>query len=116
MSAWRTCAKCARDLYPRLARRTEEGWACADARGCSVARTARARHVAIAEDIAWMAEHGESAIGAARRLGMRADMFERWCRQHRDLLGDAWARLRARDPWSLDPRKQVQRAGWERVA
>ena len=24
------CAKCDRDLYPRLARRTEEGWACAD--------------------------------------------------------------------------------------
>ncbi len=47
------------------------------------------------EDLAWMADTGESASGAAERLGMTLSALERWCDRH---ARDLWRRLSARDP------------------
>lgn len=48
----------------------------------SIDRTARA------EDLAWMAETGETIPGAAHRLGISTDALEKWCDHngHRDLF------------------------------
>lgn len=47
------------------------------------------------EDLAWMADTGESAVGAAERLGVEHEALEKWLRRH-DL--GLWHRLAARDP------------------
>lgn len=106
-----TCPRCARPLYPRTARRTDDGWICANARSCGKARAALPR----IEDLRWMAAHGESAQGAAARLGItKAEALRRWCVRHD--IEDVWRTLRARDPLDLDPGRQIQRLGWEAVA
>ncbi len=51
------------------------------------------------EDLAWLADTGENAVGAARRLGVSHDALDRWCRRH---CFDLWQQLRARDPKPLD--------------
>lgn len=47
------------------------------------------------EDLTWMADTGESATGAAERLGISHDALEIWTRRHAPEL---WKRLVARDP------------------
>lgn len=47
------------------------------------------------EDLLWMAETGEHAEGAARRLGIGYDALERFARRH---TPDTWAVLLARKP------------------
>ena len=51
------------------------------------------------EDLAWLADTGENAVGAARRLGVSHAALDRWCRRH---CFDLWQQLRARDPKPLD--------------
>jgi len=96
MPAWRTCARCEADLYPRLARRSERGWVCAHRSGC--VRRARRAETASArtEDIRWLVETGESATGAAQRLGLTRDGLEAFCR--RNGLRDELRTLLERDP------------------
>lgn len=46
------------------------------------------------EDLAWMADHGETFTGACERMGISSDALEKWGRRHRpDLL----RRLRANE-------------------
>lgn len=66
------------------------------------------------EDLRWMAEHGECAEGAAARLEVTPAALAKWCTVHGQT--DLWHTLRARDPWPLDPHRQIQRLGWEAVA
>lgn len=47
------------------------------------------------EDLTFMADTGESAEGAAERLGISHDALEIWTRRHAPEL---WKRLVARDP------------------
>jgi outer membrane biogenesis lipoprotein LolB len=54
------------------------------------------RDTARLEDIAFMADAGESLIGAAHRLGLSVNGLETWLR-NRD-RNDLAIRLRARDP------------------
>lgn len=35
-----------------------------------------------AEDLAWMAETGETVTGAAKRLGISKETLEKWCARH----------------------------------
>lgn len=117
-----TCATCNGPLYPFLARRSDEGWVhvrcpCVicrspfEGRGstCSprcrrrlAAKSQEARRVAAErariEDLAWMAETGESLTGAARRIGLSRESLERWMRQ-RDLR-DVLAQLQSREPYA----------------
>ena len=65
----------------------------------------RAQHIAERfaqrrEDLEWFVETGETAEGAARRLGISDLALEKWCRNN---ALDLWHRLRARDPLPLDP-------------
>lgn len=53
------------------------------------------RYYSRLEDVLWMAATGEHARGAARRLGMTEEAFEKWCRNN---APDAWNVLRARQP------------------
>ncbi len=48
-----------------------------------------------AEDVRWMAETGESASGAARRLGLSFKALEKWSRRH---APEAWRRLLLNEP------------------
>ena len=85
---WARCAKCDRDLYPRLARRTEEGWACANRHSCGKAEAIRRSNVERAEDLAWMAATGETFDGAAERLGMTRAALDAWSRTHAPELAE----------------------------
>jgi len=89
---WATCCRCDADLYPRLARRSEWGWTCAHRSGCARRAIARDR----CEDIKWMADNGESATGAAARLGISRENLENQCRRYG--LTEQWHRLMIRDP------------------
>lgn len=51
------------------------------------------------EDLEWFVATGESAQGAARRLGVSHDSLDRWCRRH---AWELWQQLRTRDPMPLD--------------
>ena len=98
VTAWRTCPDCGADLYPRLARRSERGWVCADRRACADRRIA-ARQAGVEAriaDIRFMAETDEHAEGAAQRLGITQDGLWKFCRTHG--LDDAWQTLLARNP------------------
>lgn len=79
---WARCARCEADLYPRLARRTEEGWACADRLGCGRRAATKRRNDERAEDLAWMAAGGETLAGAAERLGISVDALTEWGRSN----------------------------------
>jgi hypothetical protein len=51
------------------------------------ARAALARNMqqsaeARAEDLAWMADTGETVTGAAKRLGISVETLEKWCARH----------------------------------
>lgn len=48
------------------------------------------------EDLTWMADTGESAVGAAARLGITRDALEKWC--HNNDHDELYARLHRRDP------------------
>lgn len=48
------------------------------------------------EDLMWMAETGESASGAARRLDISLDALDKWCRNN-DAV-NLWHRLRSHEP------------------
>lgn len=52
--------------------------------------SARVDHVARAEDVRWLADHGECATGAAVRMGLTYDALEKWSRRHQPV---AWSRL-----------------------
>jgi transposase-like protein len=56
------------------------------------ARRAAAERI---EDLAWMAETGETLTRAAERLGVKPSSLERWCQKHCPEIG---RRLRAREP------------------
>lgn len=58
--------------------------------------TTRIEIAARAEDIAWMADTGESATGAARRLGISRGALEKFCRTHG--LRTYYYRMADRDP------------------
>ena len=73
-----TCPKCRRPLYPRLVRRTDDGYVCADPRACGKARVVAERH----EDLDWMARTGETTWGAAERLGITHKALLKWCDRH----------------------------------
>ena len=47
-------------------------------------------HDARLEDLAWMAAHGETHHGAAKRLGISTNALQAWCRKHAPKL---WAAL-----------------------
>lgn len=51
------------------------------------------------EDLAWMVESGESAEGAAHRMGITTLSLERWARHYAPEL---WTLLVARNPLPLD--------------
>ncbi len=93
---WATCHRCERDLYPRLARPSEVGWICADRKACSNRARATADNDARAEDVRWLAQTGESAVGAAARLGIGMSTLEKFCYRHG--LGDELRQLAARNP------------------
>jgi hypothetical protein len=40
------------------------------------------RQAARLEDLTFMADHGETHIGAAERIGMTVDALDRWCHRH----------------------------------
>lgn len=52
-----------------------------------------------AEDVRWLAETGESLIGAARRLGISREALEKWLTTHQ--MRDELEALRRRDPADL---------------
>ena len=54
-----------------------------------------ARRAARLEDLTWMAETGESASGAAHRLGLNRDALEKWCANN---ATDLWRQLMANEP------------------
>lgn len=113
-----TCASCERDLYPRLARRTDAGYVHAPRcpRLCTVPDCGRTHlahgHCAThyrriqrgglqrppleIEDVEWMADTGESLTGAAARLHITPNALTQ--RLRGNSRGDLLARLRARDP------------------
>lgn len=84
--AWANCPACQQPLYPRTARRTDDGWACADGRACY----RRKRTADRLEDVTWLAETGETPDGAAGRLGLTVNGLEKWCDRHARHL---WAQL-----------------------
>ena len=53
-------------------------------------------------DLRWLADTGESAEGAARRLDTTTAALEKWCRSHSH--ADLWSVLVARNPrdWNRD--------------
>lgn len=55
-------------------------------------------HTARAENVAWLAATGESATGAARRLGITYKALEKWARRN---APEDWRRLRANDPCDI---------------
>ena len=85
-----TCPRCSRELYPHLARRTDDGWACANTRACTNRRRTAQTNAARLEDLAWLAECGETVEGAAHRLGITVPGLQKWCERHAPEL---WARL-----------------------
>ncbi len=58
------------------------------------------------EDLAWMAETGETRDGAAARLGMSVESLGRWCEKH---ARDLWAAL-GREPAGAV--RSVRVPGW----
>lgn len=58
-----------------------------------------------------MHANGESAAGAARRLGMSRAAFEKWARRH---VPHLWHSLRLRDPIPIDP-LSAQRVAEQRL-
>jgi hypothetical protein len=63
------------------------------------------------EDVRWMHQHGESAVGAARRLGISSSGFHQWCR--RQGLLPLWQAMADRNPVGLgvnqyDPNRRVR--------
>jgi len=58
------------------------------------------------EDLEWMAAHGESLNGAARRLGLSVGGVESFCVKHKRV--DLSRTLRARNPQSLTNPAQVR--------
>jgi hypothetical protein len=59
-------------------------------RACNNRRRTAETNAARYENLAWMAESGESAEWAAHRLGISVDALERWCQRHAPEL---WQRL-----------------------
>lgn len=53
------------------------------------------------EDCRWMAEHGETLSGAARRLGISRNALDTWLRKHDP---DTLRILTARDRWPDESR------------
>lgn len=47
------------------------------------------------EDLNWLAETGENAIGAAKRLGLTYASLEKWASKH---TPETWQALIARNP------------------
>lgn len=88
--AWAHCPTCTQPLYPRTARRSEEGWVCADRMGCGRVAARHRNNAARAEDLAWMAETGETPDGAAHRLGLNTDALQKWSERN---APQTWARL-----------------------
>lgn len=68
-----TCPYCDRRLYPNLARRTADGWACAGRAGCK----ARADSAALRDEIAWLRSFGWPAHRIADRLGVSVSCVEK---------------------------------------
>lgn len=64
-----------------------------------------------AEDLAWMAAHGETVNGAADRLGINRKSLEKWC--HRN-TPELWRQLVANEATDARVRRGAIR-GW-RVA
>ena len=60
----------------------------------------RDERLARIDDLAWMVTTGESAEGAARRLGITLNALEKWAANN---APDLWRQLRRRDPLPLDP-------------
>lgn len=52
-------------------------------------------HEARGEDLQWLADTGENAIGAAARLGLTYAALEKWARNR---MPDVWAVLIERNP------------------
>lgn len=52
-------------------------------------------HAARGEDVRWLAQTGESASGAAARIGISYDALEKWCRAHDR---ESWQLLYANEP------------------
>lgn len=55
-------------------------------------------HDARREDLAWMAETGETFAGAAKRLGVTTDALGKWCERHDMAVG---TRLRENERESI---------------
>jgi hypothetical protein len=69
-------------------------------------------HRARAEDVRWMADSGECATGAARRLGITFAALEKWARR---FAPDDWRQLVARepsDPFRSERAKAAASARW----
>ena len=81
-----TCAACHRPFHGHPARRTDAGWV----------HTWAERICHRLEDIAFMADHDETATGAATRLGIATDSLWSWLADHH--ARDLWDRLADRDP------------------
>lgn len=67
-----TCPLCTGPLYPRLVKRTDEGWQhvqCPVESPADRERRARACLADLAEDVDWMVETGETIAGVMRRTG-----------------------------------------------
>lgn len=60
-----------------------------------------------AEDVAFLAATGESAVGAAERLGITYMALEKWCQQN---MLHEWRTLVARNPAGVD-RTQLREWG-----
>lgn len=86
------CARCGTSLRHDLARRTEHGWMHRWHTTCE----ARER----LEDLRWMAETGESVLGAAKRLGISRESLTTWCRRN-DAM-DIYDALRRRNPTAIE--------------
>lgn len=70
-----TCCQCERALYPLPARHTLDGWVHANACPARKPAALDPEHI---EDLAWMADNGESLEGAAKRLGVHQRTVERF--------------------------------------
>lgn len=128
-----TCARCAGSLYPRPATRTDEGFTHAGRcpRVCSlpecnaphVARGYCRRHYARhvlgrqprpkpvdqvihLDDVAWMADTGETWTGACQRLSVKPKTLEKYLTEEGRY--DLATRMKAREtPLTAGSRKQV---------
>jgi hypothetical protein len=58
-------------------------------------------HDARGEDLQWLADTGENAIGAAARLGLSFAALERWARRN---MPETWAVLLERNPRDANAR------------